>query len=181
MDGCNIAVLTLLSLVLLLVLMTWSNTQNFKTSLDSLKSLVNKQFGAVTGTYSVAGASGPGVNTIDAVVPAAVVRLYTASWCPLCKFFAPKWKELETIYALPVVLPGTNDIKRKVHLIKMDCSNTEDARKIINEIKLKGGEAFNGYPTITIQLNGDTEEESFAVAAETVQQITEKINLRISK
>jgi thiol-disulfide isomerase/thioredoxin len=95
----------------------------------------------------------------------ATVKLYSADWCPACKMFLPKWKELEQKF------------NGNVKFIKMDC--TENAQKIIKEIKFKNDEKFLGYPTITISKGN--EEESFIGLSDTVDQIIEKINNFLSK
>lgn len=190
-SNITIATLIALALILLLVALTWASAQSLKNSLASLKAVIQGQRQVVTPTVPIAGlaatsassafttaTTSPPAATDKVGKPFATVKLYTASWCPSCKFFAPVWKELETIYAAPT--KDQRGIEKSVSLVKIDCSNTEDARKIIKEIKLKGGRAFTGYPTITFQRAGEAEEESFAAASETVPQIVEKINLRIS-
>lgn len=93
-----------------------------------------------------------------------VVNLYSASWCGACKYFRPTWDTWKTKYAQ----------NPSVSFNEVDCSDNTIGSKIAKTTALKNDEKIQGWPTVTVSVNGDVEEK-FAGPGETVEQLVEKL------
>jgi thiol-disulfide isomerase/thioredoxin len=153
MDALHIIILFALAGLLLLSWMNWSKLMEISTA-----NVVNNN-GAVK-------LAGNGKKS-------ATLTLYSASWCGACRFFRPTWDTVKQNYAKS---NNSNVIFKEV-----DCSNTDAAKKIIESTILNNGEKITGYPTVTISLTGAVgQEEKFAGPADSIIQLTDKINKTIA-
>jgi thiol-disulfide isomerase/thioredoxin len=91
-----------------------------------------------------------------------IVRCYSAGWCGACRRFAPQWQEL-------VDMLGSQFDMRK-----MDCTDSKEAAVYLQKV-LKNGQKITGYPTVTIQRNGDEEEILDRSGLATTEQFSQKL------
>jgi thiol-disulfide isomerase/thioredoxin len=161
-------------LILLFIFISWSS---IKKSINSVKKLIteinnNNNNG---GRSIIVGSPAAALASKDSGQESSIiVTLYTASWCPICVMFAPKWLELES------TIQNNQSLKKTIQLIKKDCSDDEKRKVIIQQLKLKDSVKFPGYPTVTIRKLEDNVEEIFDVSSrDSVEKIIENINKKL--